>query len=472
MNTLLASIAEALTALYGHPVGRDTALVFVVALVLTVVMTARWKTLRSTPLASGPFRLFPLPTQGWARTAASGRGHNGATAAATLLMVLALFVAWGINLAPLALGATVIAEGDIAHGLLYTILGYAWIWAFVALLPIWLVVGWYQYGVGASLIANSLMFVLLSVPGWLMAGAHRSARMASPPAPRVKKEGSAATISKLVVAILLLGSASASANLADFTPLAGPATVDLGRDLAALAVDGDHYFIDAEDTRQLMEALGNPPTRRELGTILPKTGSEWFIVLEWEETGYVRDDEGRSLDADALLETIRRGTGQANEQRRVGGHPALQVVGWAEKPRYDRASRRLVWALVGRPDDEEREIINYNTRVLGRRGLISVSLVTDAATFAEAREIVPAIVAGISFKPGQRYEEFVRGRDRVAEYGLAAIVAGGAGAATAPAAPGGQAARLSKLLVVAALAAAGGLLTWLTRLATTPRRSA
>jgi len=464
INTLLGSIADALTALYGRPVGRDAALVFVVAFVLTLIVTARWKTLRSTPLASGPFSLPVLNP--------AGHRRGASMAASTTLMVLALLVAWAINLMPLAIAATLIADGEPLRGVIYAALGYGWIWAFLALLPIWLVVGWYEYGVWTSLVGNSLMFLLLSVPGWLMAGAHCSARMAaSTSAPRMRSGRKPLTIVRIMVASLLLGGAPAAADLAEFRPLAGPATVDLGRNLAALVVDGDHYFIDADDTRRLMEALGNPATRRELGTILPKTGAEWFVVLEWEETGYVRDDDGRSLNADSLLEAVRRATDQANEQRRVGGHPALQILGWAEKPRYDAASRRLVWALVGRPEDEQWEIINYNTRVLGRRGLISVTLVTDAATFAEARSIVPGIVAGISFKPGQRYEEFVRGQDKLAEYGLATLVAGGAGVATVKAVQSGLLSRFWKAIVVAALGVAGGLLTWLTRTRKRPARA-
>ena len=41
-----------------------------------------------------------------------------------------------------------------------------------------------------------------------------------------------------------------------------------------------------------------------------------------------------------------------------------------------------------------------------------------------------ALLAGLSFKPGHRYAEF-RAGDKVAAYGLTALVAGGVGAAVA-----------------------------------------
>jgi len=111
--------------------------------------------------------------------------------------------------------------------------------------------------------------------------------------------------------VMLVSSAAAATDLADFHPVAGPTTVDLGKDLAALNVGADYYFVEAANTRKLMEALGNPPSNAELGAIIPKSNADWFVVLEYEETGYVKDEQGASLDANALLESIRKGTEQS-----------------------------------------------------------------------------------------------------------------------------------------------------------------
>jgi uncharacterized membrane-anchored protein len=267
----------------------------------------------------------------------------------------------------------------------------------------------------------------------------------------------------LTFALLVLVSSTASAtNLADFNPTTGPTTVDLGRDLASLNVGADYYFIDAPNTKKLMQALGNPPSGAELGTIIPKNDADWFVVLEYEDTGYIKDDQGASLDAAALLESIRKGTERSNAQRTLMGHPAMHLVGWVEKPHYDTLNKRLVWALSGRADGADHEVVNFNTRVLGRHGLISVVLVTDKASFERDRAVVPALIGGISFKPGKRYEEFVKGTDKVAEYGLAALVAGGAGVAVVKAAQMGLFARFWKVFVLGGIAALGGLWKWIT----------
>jgi len=88
-------------------------------------------------------------------------------------------------------------------------------------------------------------------------------------------------------------------------------------------------------------------------------------------TGYVKDDE--KIDPDPLLESIRKGTEASNEQRKSRGWSTLTIVGWKLPPRYDTQDRRLEWAIDARSDGGA--VVNYNTRVLGRHGVTSVTLV-------------------------------------------------------------------------------------------------
>lgn len=264
------------------------------------------------------------------------------------------------------------------------------------------------------------------------------------------------------VFVLATAGAAGAMDIRDFNPVSGPTSVDLGRDVATIRVGEEYIFIDADNTRKLMKALGNPPTNAELGTIIPKSDAQWFIVFEYFETGYVQDDDGKSLNADKLFESIRKGTEKSNAERKIIGHKPLHLTRWVEPPHYDELRRRLVWALAAKGEDREDEIVNYNTRVLGRHGLISVVLVTDAEAFKRDKAFVPEIIAGVTFKPGKRYEEFVRGQDKLAEYGLAALVAGGAGVAAVKLAQAGFFARFWKAIVVGAVALLGGLWKLLT----------
>lgn len=176
---LLDAVASGLTRLYGRPLGHDVAVVFLVAFVATIIVAARW----SRSGASGVTAAVGVPLMSpsgamrlLATTATMARGAYPAKA--TALAIVALVVAWLINLFPLAVGASLVAQGEVARGVIYALLGYLWIWMFLGLLPIWFIVGWYAYGVWQSLVGNALMFLVLSAPEWLMARAHRAAQKA------------------------------------------------------------------------------------------------------------------------------------------------------------------------------------------------------------------------------------------------------------------------------------------------------
>jgi uncharacterized membrane-anchored protein len=156
-------------------------------------------------------------------------------------------------------------------------------------------------------------------------------------------------------------------------------------------------------------------------------GETWFVVFEYDPVGFVKDDEAHQIDADALLEAIREGTEQANERRKKSGTAALHVVGWDRPPRYDPVTHNLTWALRARADDGH-DVVNHNVRLLGRSGVMSVTLVDSPEGMATSVTKLDALLRGFEFKRGETYAEWRPG-DKVAQYGLTALVAAGAGAA-------------------------------------------
>jgi uncharacterized membrane-anchored protein len=222
----------------------------------------------------------------------------------------------------------------------------------------------------------------------------------------------------------------------------GPATVDLG-DVAQLDLAEGYVFLDAADAGKLLAAAGNVPDGSEVGLVAPAAEDEsWFVVFDYQEVGYVRDDDKDKIDAAGILKGIREGTEEANEERKKNGIPGLHVVGWQEKPYYDASTNNLSWAILAK-DDGGDQVVNFNVRLLGRRGYVSATLVDDPTKIADARPQLDGILAAFSYKSGSKYAEF-RSGDKVAEYGLMALVAGGAGAAAAKT---GLLAAFGKLLV-------------------------
>lgn len=210
----------------------------------------------------------------------------------------------------------------------------------------------------------------------------------------------------------------------------GPATVDLGADVAKIDLGSGQAFAGPEDTRRMLQAMGNTVDNSEVGMVTPTAEDQnWMVLFEYEAAGYIKDDDKDKIDKDAILESYRRGTEEANKRRKEQGIPGLHITGWFEEPHYDARTHNLVWALRAK-DDGGDEVVNYNVRLLGRNGFMSITLVDDPAKLAQSKPYVDALLATFEYKRGKTYAEWVPG-DKVAAYGLTALVAGGAGAAAA-----------------------------------------
>ncbi|HEX6718167.1 MAG TPA: DUF2167 domain-containing protein [Pyrinomonadaceae bacterium] len=204
----------------------------------------------------------------------------------------------------------------------------------------------------------------------------------------------------------------------------GPAVGDLGIN-AQLKVPESYLFANASDTRSIMEAFHNPITGREMGLVAP-AGEDWFAVFEFDDVGYVKDDEKGSLDGNAILESIRTGTEESNQERVKRGWPTMTILGWEQMPHYNELTHNLEWAI--RATSEGAPVINHNTRMLGRAGVMEVTLVTDPRTLAETLPKFKSMLQGFEFKQGHRYAEF-RAGDKTAAYGLTGLIVGGGTAA-------------------------------------------
>ena len=208
----------------------------------------------------------------------------------------------------------------------------------------------------------------------------------------------------------------------------GPKTVDIGTDLGKLDLPDEYVFADKKDTEKLMKEFGNPLSGREKGVVFSKDESQnWYVLFEFDDMGYVADNDANKINADKLLSELKEGNDEANKERKKDGKSVLDIIGWDEKPHYDQKTHNLVWSVLCKSDGEE--IINYNVRILGRGGVTEVTLVAGKDEMEKAKPNLETIVSKYSYKEGKRYSDYIKG-DKVAEIGgLAALIAGGAGAA-------------------------------------------
>jgi uncharacterized membrane-anchored protein len=209
--------------------------------------------------------------------------------------------------------------------------------------------------------------------------------------------------------------------------ITGPAEVKL-REQATIKLPAGYVWVPEPAASQLMKAMGNHPDERELGLIFPASNSEgWMIVADYEKSGYIKDDEARNWDVDALFKSLKEGTEAANDTRKQAGFPELDIIGWVEKPAYTADTHRLIWSVStrekGAPADAPMSI-NYNTYALGREGYITLDLITGMQHIGQDKQHAQALLAALHFNDGKRYADFNSSTDKVAEYGLAALVGG------------------------------------------------
>lgn len=206
------------------------------------------------------------------------------------------------------------------------------------------------------------------------------------------------------------------------------ATAPIGSGLAEIDLGASYVFLDESGTKSFLELNENPVGGSEIATVAPRADEEgWFLIFEFDQIGYVKDDEKDDLDADAMLASIREGNEAGNEERRKRGWSTLEIVGWQEPPHYDARTNNLSWGVTAA--SEGHQSVNRIVKLLGRRGVMTVTLVASPEELPAAVPRVDALLGGFRFRPGHSYAEFVPSTDKLAEYGLTALVVGGAGAA-------------------------------------------
>ena len=208
--------------------------------------------------------------------------------------------------------------------------------------------------------------------------------------------------------------------------VAGPNSVTL-RDQATLTLPEGFGFVPAKEGSDVMKVMGNGTDDRFLGLVLPlRKDSKFFVSVEYESAGYIKDDEAKDWKADELLDSLKEGTEAANEDRAKMGIPAIQVTRWIEKPAYDSRTHRLVWsAEVKLKEGADNDPgVNYNTYVLGRTGYVSLNLITAEATVEDDKPAAKQLLAAVNFNEGKTYADFKPSTDKVAAYGIAALIAG------------------------------------------------
>jgi len=206
--------------------------------------------------------------------------------------------------------------------------------------------------------------------------------------------------------------------------------IPLADGIVTLHVPDDYYYLDPNDSRTVLEDLwGNPPGGEVLGMLFPARYSPldedgWAVTVEYFEEGHISDEDAAEIDYGELLTSMQQETADQNTDRQAAGYEAVHLVGWAEPPFYDEATRKLYWAKELQFGDGDPTTLNYDIRALGRVGVLSMTFIASTSQLAEINASRDAVLGMADFNQGHRYADFDSSIDEVAAYGIGALIAG------------------------------------------------
>ncbi|MFQ6599370.1 DUF2167 domain-containing protein [Flavobacterium sp. C3NV] len=208
----------------------------------------------------------------------------------------------------------------------------------------------------------------------------------------------------------------------------GKITLSAGE--GTLNVPKGFKFLNAAQTQDVLSNLwGNPEDKSVLGSLVPDGkgvthSNSWMFVISYQGDGFVKDDDAGDIDYDDLLKTMKEDVQAENEERKKGGYPEVQLVGWASKPYYDNNLKVLHWAKELKFGTDEANTLNYDLRVLGRKGMYNISAVAGMDELAEVKASIPGILKSVEFNQGHKYLDFDADTDTVAAWTIGGLVAG------------------------------------------------
>lgn len=206
--------------------------------------------------------------------------------------------------------------------------------------------------------------------------------------------------------------------------------IDLDNGVAHINVPIGYKYLDAEQSNTILtDYWGNPPSET-LGMLFPENstliGDDFIYAVEisYMKDGYIDDSDAKDIDYDDLLEEMKEDTRLESIERVKMGYDAVEFVGWASEPFYDEMTKKLHWAQEIKFDNSDINTLNYNIRVLGRKGFLNLNVIGEMPVLPKVKNDVNAILESVEFNEGYRYSDFNPDIDEVAAYGIGGLIAG------------------------------------------------
>lgn len=244
----------------------------------------------------------------------------------------------------------------------------------------------------------------------------------------------------LMVAAALISVLAAKSQMADSTALKikeieesivyNKGKIELPAGNAHVTVPSGFRFLDKNQSIYVLTELwGNPADSSIIGMLVPEghgvlEPESWAFTISYDEMGFVKDDDASDINYDDLLKDQQKEMREENPERIKEGYSPIEFVGWASAPYYDKNKKILHWAKSLRFGDDSVNTLNYNLRVLGRKGIFMLNAVASVNQLPEVKANISKVIESVEFKEGSRYSDFNPDVDAVAAWTIGGLVAG------------------------------------------------
>lgn len=198
---------------------------------------------------------------------------------------------------------------------------------------------------------------------------------------------------------------------------------------AELNIAPGFKFLGAEQSRFVLENLwNNPKDETVLGMIVPEgnnpySDSSYSFIVSYDDMGYVKDEDAKDVDYADMMKKWQDAEPQDNKDRAAQGFRPVHVVGWATQPYYDEKQKVLHWAREAKFGDDSLNTLNYEVRVLGRKGVLSLTAISTMRELPLVNKDIDKMLSMASFTPGNTYADHTS-NDKIAAYTVGGLVAG------------------------------------------------
>lgn len=207
-------------------------------------------------------------------------------------------------------------------------------------------------------------------------------------------------------------------------------SVNIAGDAVTFDLPEGWAMLKGRDARRVVEDVwGNPEDHSTIAFIDPpseegRLGAAFGVIVTMDKSGFVSDDDAAGLDYSALLSDMQASAKQENLDRAEMGYQSIDILGWAEPPHYDQKTKKLYWAKELKFGQEPDRVLNYDVRILGRRGYLQLQAVSTMGDRDAVDEGMKALLPVTHFNEGHRYSDFDESTDNIAAYGIGGLIAG------------------------------------------------